>query len=149
MSFAVALPEIDNAVTAEKQSPSCKTSQITVRLCRFRTCSLPFHDSRCRVSFAFALPENEMRTIPTTLKTGSLLALALTGMVQAKTTEKPGLNKQPTLYVVGYAHLDTGWRWEYPQVIDESCAKPSKITSSCSKSIRIPSSISAGRTVTG
>jgi alpha-mannosidase len=29
------------------------------------------------------------------------------------------LTKQPTLYVVGYAHLDTEWRWEYPQVIDE------------------------------
>jgi alpha-mannosidase len=32
---------------------------------------------------------------------------------------KPDLAKQPTLYVVGYAHLDTQWRWEYPQVISE------------------------------
>jgi alpha-mannosidase len=31
----------------------------------------------------------------------------------------PDLTKQPTLYVVGYAHLDTQWRWEYPQVINE------------------------------
>jgi alpha-mannosidase len=31
----------------------------------------------------------------------------------------PDLTKEPTLYVVGYAHLDTQWRWEYPQVIDE------------------------------
>jgi alpha-mannosidase len=31
----------------------------------------------------------------------------------------PDLSKQPTLYVVGYAHLDTQWRWEYPQVIQE------------------------------
>src|SRR5437867_9984427 len=31
----------------------------------------------------------------------------------------PDLTKQPTLYVVGYAHLDTEWRWEYPQVIRE------------------------------
>ncbi|MGI0084547.1 MAG: hypothetical protein ACREBQ_05645, partial [Nitrososphaerales archaeon] len=29
----------------------------------------------------------------------------------------PDLSRQPTLYVVGYAHLDTQWRWEYPQVI--------------------------------
>lgn len=29
------------------------------------------------------------------------------------------LTTQPTLYVVGYAHLDTEWRWEYPQVINE------------------------------
>ena len=31
----------------------------------------------------------------------------------------PDLTKQPTLYVVGYAHLDTQWRWEYPQTISE------------------------------
>jgi alpha-mannosidase len=37
----------------------------------------------------------------------------------AQTSEKPDLTKEPTLYVVGYAHLDTEWRWEYPQVINE------------------------------
>ncbi len=31
----------------------------------------------------------------------------------------PNLRKTPTLYLVGYAHLDTEWRWEYPQVISE------------------------------
>src|SRR6266478_4165598 len=31
----------------------------------------------------------------------------------------PDLAKQSTLYVVGYAHLDTQWRWEYPQTIKE------------------------------
>ncbi|MEO7144455.1 MAG: hypothetical protein ABI165_13230, partial [Bryobacteraceae bacterium] len=35
----------------------------------------------------------------------------------------PDLAKQPTLYVVGYAHLDTQWRWEYPQVIREFIPK--------------------------
>jgi alpha-mannosidase len=35
----------------------------------------------------------------------------------------PDLATAPTLYVVGYAHLDTEWRWEYPQVIDEFLAK--------------------------
>ncbi len=30
---------------------------------------------------------------------------------------------QPTLYVVGYAHLDTEWRWEYPEVISDYLAK--------------------------
>lgn len=34
----------------------------------------------------------------------------------------PDLAKDPTLYVVGYAHLDTEWRWEYPQVINEFLA---------------------------
>ncbi len=35
----------------------------------------------------------------------------------------PDVAKDPTLYVVGYAHLDTEWRWEYPQVIDEFLPK--------------------------
>ncbi|MGC2639522.1 MAG: glycoside hydrolase family 38 C-terminal domain-containing protein [Acidobacteriaceae bacterium] len=38
---------------------------------------------------------------------------------QTQSAEKPNLDTQKTLYVVGYAHLDTEWRWEYPQVIDE------------------------------
>src|SRR5438874_936270 len=35
----------------------------------------------------------------------------------------PNLAKEPTLYVVGYAHLDTEWRWEYQQVIQEYLTK--------------------------
>src|SRR5258708_3170912 len=38
-------------------------------------------------------------------------------------TVTPNLAKEPTLYVVGYAHLDTEWRWEYPQVISEYLTK--------------------------
>jgi alpha-mannosidase len=45
-------------------------------------------------------------------------ATAATG-VNAQSANQPDLSKQPTLYAVGYAHLDTEWRWEYPQVIDE------------------------------
>jgi alpha-mannosidase len=59
---------------------------------------------------------------------GAALAIATSSLAQRKdhqtkdqlqTAEKPDLTKQPTLYVVGYAHLDTEWRWEYPQVIGE------------------------------
>ncbi|MBL8886334.1 MAG: chitobiase/beta-hexosaminidase C-terminal domain-containing protein [Phycisphaerales bacterium] len=32
------------------------------------------------------------------------------------------LKTKPTLYVVGYAHLDTEWRWAYPQTIREFIA---------------------------
>ncbi len=39
------------------------------------------------------------------------------------TTPAPDLTKQPTLYVIAYAHLDTEWRWEYPQVIREYLPK--------------------------
>ena len=42
---------------------------------------------------------------------------------QAAKTPAPNLAKEPTLYVVGYAHLDTEWRWEYPQVISEYLTK--------------------------
>ncbi len=36
---------------------------------------------------------------------------------------RPNLAKERTLYVVGYAHLDTEWRWEYPQTIQEYLTK--------------------------
>ena len=61
----------------------------------------------------------------------------------AQTQEKPELTKQPTLYVVGYAHLDTEWRWEYPQVINEYIRKTMEDNFRFSRSIRITSSISA------
>ena len=38
-------------------------------------------------------------------------------------SSRPNLASEPTLYVVGYAHLDTEWRWEYPQVIQEYLTK--------------------------
>jgi alpha-mannosidase len=52
-----------------------------------------------------------------------LAYVELLSAAHAQTAEKPDLSKQPTLYVVGYAHLDTEWRWEYPQVIDEYIRK--------------------------
>ncbi len=52
-----------------------------------------------------------------------LCSLTLLTVVRAQTADKPDLSKQPTLYVVGYAHLDTEWRWEYPQVISEYIRK--------------------------
>src|SRR5579862_710845 len=48
------------------------------------------------------------------------------GAAQGQSAGKPDLGKDPTLYVVGYAHLDTEWRWEYPQVIDEYLRKTMK-----------------------
>jgi alpha-mannosidase len=42
---------------------------------------------------------------------------------QPSNTPSPNLANEPTLYVVGYAHLDTEWRWEYPQVISEYLTK--------------------------
>src|SRR5437588_988458 len=59
-----------------------------------------------RLFLLFAL--GLMRIIPSAL-----------GQTPALRSASPDLAKQPTLYVVGYAHLDTQWRWEYPQVIRE------------------------------
>src|SRR5207253_5985896 len=47
------------------------------------------------------------------------LAVACFAETTSPTDNQPDLSKEPTLYVVGYAHLDTEWRWEYPQVINE------------------------------
>src|SRR5271157_3633659 len=52
-----------------------------------------------------------------------LLVFAGTAKAQGNPPPRPDLTKQPTLYVVGYAHLDTEWRWEYPQVIQEYLSK--------------------------
>src|SRR5262249_45817946 len=38
---------------------------------------------------------------------------------EAPTPAAFDLEREPTLFLVGYAHLDTQWRWEYPQVIRE------------------------------
>src|SRR5438067_11132508 len=55
-----------------------------------------------------------------------VLLLAMLGSVAhgAGPTSAPAvdLTKDKTLYVVGYAHLDTQWRWAYPQVIREFIA---------------------------
>jgi alpha-mannosidase len=63
----------------------------------------------------------------------ALVLVVLNGMSAAQTSKAvseppakpstPDLTKQPTLFVIGYAHLDTEWRWEYPQVIQEYLSK--------------------------
>src|ERR1700677_1951586 len=52
-----------------------------------------------------------------------IFAVASSAQTSSQPAKKPDLRQQPTLYVVGYAHLDTEWRWEYPQVIDEYLRK--------------------------
>jgi alpha-mannosidase len=60
-----------------------------------------------------------MRNLSSILIAGSLALLATPIANYAQSANKPDLSNDPTLYVVGYAHLDTEWRWEYPQVIDQ------------------------------
>ena len=55
----------------------------------------------------------------------ALSALAIP--VCAQTMTAPDITQQPTLYVVPYAHLDTQWRWEFPQVISEYLLKTMRV----------------------
>jgi len=64
-----------------------------------------------------------MRQIFKSSALGFIAWAILLGCATAQNPDKPDLSRQPTLYVVGYAHLDTEWRWEYPQVIDEYIRK--------------------------
>lgn len=61
----------------------------------------------------------------------SLLVLAclclLTTSCGDKGNARPNLAKQSTLYVVGYAHLDTQWRWDYPTTIKDYITKTMQV----------------------
>jgi alpha-mannosidase len=52
-----------------------------------------------------------------------LMFVRAVGQTQVTPALNVDLSKQPTLYVVAYAHLDTQWRWEYPQVINDYIPK--------------------------
>jgi len=54
-----------------------------------------------------------------TLAFAALAVLAPAAPAPCQERPAPDLTRDPTLYVVGYAHLDTEWRWTYPQVIRE------------------------------
>jgi alpha-mannosidase len=57
-----------------------------------------------------------------------LVACLITFTVsQAQTVQAPDITKTPTLYVVPYAHLDTQWRWEFPQSISEYLLKTMRV----------------------
>jgi alpha-mannosidase len=64
-----------------------------------------------------------MRTSCTVVLAALIAIVVLPCAARPQNSNKPDLSKDPTLYVVGYAHLDTEWRWEYPQVIDEYIRK--------------------------
>ncbi|HEX6648034.1 MAG TPA: glycoside hydrolase family 38 C-terminal domain-containing protein [Pyrinomonadaceae bacterium] len=58
------------------------------------------------------------------MRATKLLAVLLaSSLAISAQTVQPDLTKDPTLYVVAYAHLDTQWRWEYPRVINEFLPK--------------------------
>ena len=56
-----------------------------------------------------------------------MVVAGMTFAAQAQTSKAPDLTKEPTLYVVPYAHLDTQWRWDFPQSISEYLLKTLKV----------------------
>src|SRR5882757_5338546 len=66
--------------------------------------------------------------VPRILKCLPLLCVCFLLSARASAHDGPGathpdLSQDPTLYVVGYSHLDTQWRWEYPKTITEFLSK--------------------------
>jgi alpha-mannosidase len=55
----------------------------------------------------------------------AMLAFATAADGQTMTT--PDITNTPTLFVVPYAHLDTQWRWEFPQTISEFLLKTMRV----------------------
>ncbi len=75
-------------------------------------------------------PKSVAKALERALRTaGTLFVAAAAALAQsapaksASVQPAPDLTRQPTLFIVGYAHLDTEWRWEYPQVIQEYLPK--------------------------
>lgn len=60
---------------------------------------------------------------------GCLLSAATVSQLVAhgQTMKAPDITTTPTLYVVPYAHLDTQWRWEFPQTISEYLLKTMRV----------------------
>jgi alpha-mannosidase len=58
--------------------------------------------------------------------TAVALMFAVAG-ADAQTMTTPDVKKTPTLFVVPYAHLDTQWRWEFPQTINEFLFKTMRV----------------------
>src|SRR6266545_5811699 len=66
---------------------------------------------------------NKVESRSTVERDASLSSARHEGTGSTAKPKSPNLATEPTLYVVGYAHLDTQWRWEYPQVIREYLPK--------------------------
>lgn len=60
-------------------------------------------------------------TVHKSFRIAALATVCLAGVLPA-TAQKRDLSQGNTMYLVPYAHLDTQWRWAYPQVIREYIA---------------------------
>src|SRR5206468_3643031 len=61
------------------------------------------------------------------LAVSAIHAAVVCTAAHTQTMKAPDITKDPTLYVVPYAHLDTQWRWEFPQTISEYLLKTMRV----------------------
>src|SRR5512137_2861498 len=64
-----------------------------------------------------------MRKTVSRILLAGMIGLALLGAGPGPASSQSANTATPTLYVVGYAHLDTEWRWDYPTTIREYLPK--------------------------
>ena len=57
----------------------------------------------------------------------AMTAASMPMVALGQTMKAPDITKTPTLYVVPYAHLDTQWRWEFPQTISQFLLKTMRV----------------------
>jgi alpha-mannosidase len=75
------------------------------------------------ISYFYKVKRNEMRRFSLIIIT-LIWLLSIKGL-QAQTDVKSNapprydLSKDPVLYTVGYAHLDTQWRWDYQETVND------------------------------
>ncbi|MGH9479359.1 MAG: alpha-mannosidase, partial [Terriglobales bacterium] len=79
--------------------------------------SCPYLLPGCIAVLGLGLAAQQPASVPRPAANGPSIVLAQVS--KPVPADAPDLTKTPTLFVVGYAHLDTEWRWDYPQVIDE------------------------------
>jgi alpha-mannosidase len=73
------------------------------------------------------LEQKSSRKLRTNWISAALAAFTFLLSAHGQTMKAPDITKTPTLYVVPYAHLDTQWRWEFPQTISEYLLKTMRV----------------------
>ena len=68
-----------------------------------------------------------MRSSLSRILLAGLAGLIILGAITGPASGQSPDPKKPTLYVVGYAHLDTEWRWDFPTTIREYLPKTMRV----------------------
>jgi alpha-mannosidase len=80
-----------------------------------------------QLRLSFLRPQFTCQNLRLTALCLTITALLQPGTARSQTMKAPDITEDPTLYVVPYAHLDTQWRWEFPQTISEYLLKTMRV----------------------